>query len=290
MADWLHGYAEGPILVAVALLTQLGDVWLLFLLGGVAYVAADEVPRLGLDRRRGLFLFAIVLTYVALIGVLKGLFDLPRPPGAGEAPAFSWLPPLLEGALAGAATADGHGFPSGHALGTTMGWGGLALLLDDESVRTRVGLAAGVIALVSLSRLALGVHYLVDVVAGAAVGLVVLTGLYLLADRGTAPARVLAVAVAVGVLGLLVGVTFDSVAALGTAVGAWLAWRGVAARTPAQPTGRREVVAGLAVLALAGGLFGAVYALEPAHPVTFLGAGLTGAGVVGAPLVGSRLA
>ena len=86
VTEALHGSAQDPVLVLFALLTQLGDVWFLFLLGGVLYVAGDEFPRWGIDRQRGLFVLGLLLTYVALIGVLKQFFLLPRPPGASDPP------------------------------------------------------------------------------------------------------------------------------------------------------------------------------------------------------------
>ncbi|WP_435181640.1 phosphatase PAP2 family protein [Halorussus sp. AFM4] len=285
----LHGAADRPVLVLFAVTTQLGDVWFLFLLGGALYVAGDQFPRWGIDRRRGLFVLGLVLTYVGLIGALKNVFLLPRPPGAGEPPGLGWLPSALRPLLAGAATADGPGFPSGHALGTTMFWGGLALVLDRWTARSRLAVAAAVVVLVSLSRLVLGVHYLVDVVVGAALGLAVLGGLYRLTDRGTKPARALQVAVAVGAAGLLAGVTSDSVSAVGGAVGGWFVWRGIAAATPAHPTDAREAVAGFALFAAAAALFGAVNVLDPSYLLTFLGAAVAVGVVVAAPLLGERL-
>lgn len=68
------------------------------------------------------------------------------------------------------ASAAGKSFPSGHALGAVAAFGLLVLLLPR-----RFKLAAGVcgglaVVLVSYSRLALGVHYLSDVVAGWLLG------------------------------------------------------------------------------------------------------------------------
>lgn len=290
VTEVLHGTAPDPVLVLFAVLTQLGDVWFLFLLGGVLYVAGDELPRWGIERRRGLFVFGLLLVYVALIGVLKQFFLLPRPPGAGDPPVVQWIPALLQPVFADITTAEGPGFPSGHALGSTMVWGGFALVVVEERLsRAWLGFAGGVVILVSLSRLILGVHYLIDVVVGAAIGLVVLAVLYVVADHGIAPARVLLVAVGVGALGLILGFTFESVAAIGSAVGAWLVWRGVADSTPTHPSNRREVSAGFAVLGLAGGLFALLYALKPSLSVTFFGTALAGGGAVSAPLAGEVL-
>lgn len=80
VVELLHG-AASDIIILFALLTQLGDIWFLFLLGGFLYVAGDEFTRWGIDRRRGLFVLELLLSYVALIGVLKEFFSLARPLG-----------------------------------------------------------------------------------------------------------------------------------------------------------------------------------------------------------------
>ncbi|MFB6084756.1 MAG: phosphatase PAP2 family protein [Halorientalis sp.] len=289
IADRLHWYAEGPLLLVFALVTQLGDVWFLFALGGALYAAGTGRSRLAVDRRRGLFVLALAFTYVALVGVLKPVFALPRPPGAGTAPLPRWLPAALSVLYENAATATGSGFPSGHALGSTMVWGGVALVLNG-SRRARAGLAGAIVAAVSLSRLVLGVHYVVDVIAGAALGVVVLLSCYRLADGGTEPGRVLRLAVAIGVAGLVVGVTFDTATAIGGPLGAWLAWRGVGASVPEYAATHREAIGSVAALTVVGGAFGGLYLLQPSAPIAFAGSAVVGAGVVGAPLAGSRLA
>ncbi len=219
ITEMLHGQVEVLIVALFAVITQLGDVWFLFLLGSILYVAGDAIPRWGIDRRRGLFVLGLVITYIALIGLLKNIFVLPRPPGAGEPPVVQWLPSVLEVLFNDTTTAAGPGFPSGHALGSTMTWGGLALVLDRGTYRTRISVAGAVVVLVSVSRLVLGVHYFVDVLVGVVLGVVVLGLLYWLTDHGTDPGRILLVAVVTGIMGIFVGITFDSVAAIGGAVG-----------------------------------------------------------------------
>ncbi|GAB3668360.1 phosphatase PAP2 family protein [Halopiger thermotolerans] len=289
VTDALHGGAEWPVIVLFGLLTQLGDGWFLFLLGTTSYVADDELSRFGIDRRRGLFILALILVAVALIAGLKAYFQLPRPPHAGASESLA-LPLGLDVLFERVATPDGYGFPSGHALGSTVVWGGLALVLDRGSLRKRVGIAGAVVLLVSVSRLVLGVHYLVDVVVGIGVGVLVLGVLYRLTGKGAEPGRALLVAVGIGVAGLLVAVTFETVAALGGAVGAWAVWRAVADSTPAHPTTRRAVAAGALVLAAAAFLFVVTRALDPPLVLVFVGTAASAGGAVGAPLVGERFA
>ncbi|RXK49549.1 phosphatase PAP2 family protein [Halorientalis pallida] len=288
VTERLHGQAGTVGVALFALLTQLGDVWFLFVLGGGVYVAGSTVPRLAVDRRQGLFVFALVVTYVVLVSTLKPLFGLPRPPGAGEAPAVGWLPPILAGVFENITTASSSGFPSGHALGATMVWGGVALVIDGVRDRVRFGLAAVVVAIVATSRLVLGVHYLVDVIAGVGLGLAVLGACYWLADGGTDPGRVLGVAVAVGVLAMFVDGSAISGAAAGAAVGSWLVCRRVADTVPIRATSRGEVIAGIVVLAIVGGLSGVLYALDPPVTVAFVGGAVTGGGAVAAPMIGTR--
>jgi len=145
------------------------------------------------------------------------------------------------------------------------------------------------VAVVALSRLVLGVHYLIDVVAGVALGAVALGALYWLSEYGAAPGRVLLAGAAIGGVGLVQGATFEGVAVTGGAVGGWLVWRGVADATPPRPANGRAVVAGAVVLAVAGGLFGLVYTFAPSHPSAFLGAAVAVGGAVGAPALGERV-
>lgn len=77
--------------------------------------------------------------------------------------------------------------------------------------------------------------------------------------------------------------------ALGSGVGGWLVWRGIADSTPAHPSNRQEVAAGFALLGLAGGFFALLYAVEPPLLVTFFGSAIAVGGTVGAPLAGEKL-
>jgi hypothetical protein len=99
---------------------------------------------------------------------------------------------------------------------------------DGRSLRWRYWLgAAVVVGIVAASRVALGVHYPRDVVAGVALGSVVLAvGLWL-----DDPIRVLGLAVAVALTGIAVAATGggslelpDAVGVLGGTVGGLAAW------------------------------------------------------------------
>jgi membrane-associated phospholipid phosphatase len=74
-------------------------------------------------------------------------------------------------------SATGYSFPSGHAMGSTIVFGALAYvaLRHFDSWRERsasLALAISTVIAVSLSRIYLGVHWVTDVVAGIAAGIV----------------------------------------------------------------------------------------------------------------------
>ncbi|MGI8776084.1 MAG: phosphatase PAP2 family protein [Acidimicrobiales bacterium] len=72
------------------------------------------------------------------------------------------------------ATASGASFPSGHAMAATVGYGALLLVfLPVIACRRRVAVVLGafvLVAAIGFSRLALGVHYITDVVGGFVLG------------------------------------------------------------------------------------------------------------------------
>jgi hypothetical protein len=230
------------------LATRLGDPWLLLGALAVCYVAADA---LALDRRRVGLVLAAAFGALGVTLALKAAFALPRPPGAAAA---------------------GYGFPSGHALGATVVWGVAALVLDAGRRRTRLAVAAAVVPLVALSRVVIGVHYLVDVVAGVAVGVAVVRAVLALGpgrDGGpvsdAAVARVFGVAVAAGAAALLVRPSPDALLTAGAALGGWVGWRlgRSAAASPLDRRGTAVAVCGLPVV-LAGLV--AVDAAAPSLP------------------------
>lgn len=241
------------------LLTSLGDAAVL--LGAVALYYWFG------DRERGAVALAATLGATALTLALKGLFALPRPPGA-----------LHVGSV------GGYGFPSGHAITATVTVGVLALALDRRSSRTRALVAGVVVAVVAASRVAIGVHYVADVAVGVVVGVAVLAALVRIVDWR--PGRAFGLALAAGVAAVAAnGPTPDAVAALAGTFGAAATW----ARVESTPTATVEPPVAVACLAALGSLGYAGNALGLGRPaVAGLNAAVAG-GVLVVPLAAERV-
>jgi undecaprenyl-diphosphatase len=134
----------GLLRFALQALAHTGD--------GVVWIAAGL--GLLLIGRRDLALLeeTTVLSLIAIVAIIKMLFRRRRPAGERGTLYFQF---------------DAHSFPSGHAARAAA----LAVTLGSLSTLSAIGMGIWA-TLVSLSRVALGVHYLSDVVAGAAIGIV----------------------------------------------------------------------------------------------------------------------
>ena len=273
--------ALAPIAPAVGLLTQLGDTWFLLALALATYLFGPNFPRLGLDRRDGARLLAIALGAVAVTHTLKGLIGAPRPP-AGPPPAPSYLPGILEGAYEWLVHASTGAFPSGHALGATAVWGGLAMLATLPDRGRRFALAGAVVLVVVASRLVLGLHVLGDVLAGMGIGLVVLGVLVRLPRAGHAVAAVLGAAV----VGVALVPDGESAAILGAAVAVTVVWWGFGDALSTVEPGVGRVLA--AAVPLGVGTIGSAFLVErggPSPVVIAIATALAGLIVLTVPLL-----
>lgn len=138
-----------PVLVAVTFLGGPKVVAVASTLGTGVGISQDFV-----DRRTGLRFLAVVGLVLGVSMVLKNGLALPRPP--------TILHRIPE---------DGFGFPSGHATASAGLAFTLAALFEAGSARVRWALATAFVAIISATRVLLGVHYALDVVVGALVGL-----------------------------------------------------------------------------------------------------------------------
>jgi membrane-associated phospholipid phosphatase len=156
---------------------------------------------------RTAYVLAVALGGLAFVVLVKGVFSLPR------------TDPSLH-----AVSSSEHGFPSGHVMAAVSTWGALALW-TTRSTRARRLLAAGaVVAVVGFARLALGIHYLVDVPVSIVLAVAYLGAIAWLA-RGD-PWRAFLAAIAIAVLAVLVDAasTRALLSLVGT-VGAVVGWR-----------------------------------------------------------------
>lgn len=286
--SWVSG-APDAVVVLFALVTQLGDVWLLTLLVLSTYWFGPRLPRIGdaVDRERAAVAAGTLLAGFAVVAVGKPIFELPRPPGAGQAARTTLVPETLWPLYESFSTGTGHGFPSGHAVGSTAAFGGLAWAIRTGRHRRRVAVAAGLIAVVSLSRLVLGVHYLVDVLAGIGFGVAVVW----VAIRLHSPARVFGFGALIAAIGLaVVGPLSDIVLVAGATAGAWLGWIAVGDETARPPTRAGATATATVGIASGGPLLIAVEVVPTtavtAGAVAFVG----GLAVVAMPLIGERVA
>ena len=161
VATTLHGWATPAFTTVFVLITDLGSLFVLALVGLLvtAFYAA---------RRRWLH----VGTWVAALAgsealnlLLKNLFARPRPSFEDSL--------LLE---------TTYSFPSGHAMESLVAYGMVAYfaVLALRSWRARAAVVFGtalLVLLIGFSRMYLGVHYFSDVLAGFAAGGVWLSAL-----------------------------------------------------------------------------------------------------------------
>jgi undecaprenyl-diphosphatase len=170
---WVHRNAPAALVDVMRVLTYLGSAEVL---GPLTLAAALLLAWRGLTRAAAFVLTAFVASE-ALDQLLKELFRRARP---------SLEDPFLRLAT--------YSFPSGHAFASTATYGALTLVVAAAIPRARRALVvagtAVLVALVAASRVVLGVHYLLDVLAGITAGIALLSAL-LLAFRG----RVVEVAV-----------------------------------------------------------------------------------------------
>ena len=299
------------IVVAFAVVTHLADPWFLFGLLAVAYWFASERHATS-PRRAGATAIAVVTCAYAAVALGKAWFAVPRPPGAmPPADVPTWLPGLLAAWYETQTLSDGFGFPSGHATGGAAAYLALALVYDRTwTPRKRLLVAAAIAVAVAVSRVAIEVHFLVDVIAGLLVGgVVVAVALRLAGDsrfrtlgRGSGgsvgsttaldPTRafLLAAGLSTAAAGVAAvnGHTGDVIEAgigVATGLGGVVGWLFIDGDEPTVP-----IRIAAPVLAVTGGLWVGAYALSSSLGVTVVATSVAVAVVIGLPGVSRVLA
>jgi undecaprenyl-diphosphatase len=146
-------HASSDVTAAMEWITDLGGsrvaLTVVALIGGWTYVRTRRLTVTA-------YLFTTVLSTMAVNNVVKWIVDRPRPD------------------LARLASHAGSSFPSGHTAAAAATWAAVALVLGrGRRRRTKAALVAaagGITVAVAASRVLLGVHWVTDVVAGAAMG------------------------------------------------------------------------------------------------------------------------
>ena len=118
---------------------------------GYAYMVILPLLYWTIDRRRGWLLALVFLSSMEANAVIKEFTEVLRPFQVDPRVALIGSKPIT------------YAFPSGHAQGTTIIWGGLATMHSSTAVAI---LGGYIIFSVGLARLYLGVHSPLDVAAG----------------------------------------------------------------------------------------------------------------------------
>ena len=151
---WLQAHAGPTGKTIFGAITTFGSPLAMILLAGVVAILLAI-------QRRGLLLEGWLIAFLGggvLNEALKRAIHRPRPPHSSVLSGQSWS------------------FPSGHAMGSLIGYGMLAyviIVLGTKDRRTRVAVilcTAVLVLAIGVSRLYLGVHYFSDVVGGYAAG------------------------------------------------------------------------------------------------------------------------
>jgi membrane-associated phospholipid phosphatase len=272
--------------VVVALLTQLGDIWFLALVLATLYwfrsSGRDDVAVVG----------GVWLAGMGLYKGLKEVFGFPRP----EQPLLDpeLLPRIVQPVYEATAFATGYGFPSGHAVNATIVYFGLAYVLPYGTPRRRFVGAAALVAVVSVSRVVLGVHYLVDIVVGVIVGATLLFVARSLMERTPADRATVAFALAIVLAVFFVGASDahpDAIFVLAASLGTFAGWQLVMAGRQlvtldrSSPALRPVAARGGAALAAVAPLLVALGVFPPLSSYAVGGAlGLAATGLVAAPV------
>ena len=152
------------------------------------------------DRRKIATVVSYAFVALSLVLLVKTLFGMPRPPESVWTVTYD---------------GDPYGFPSGHAVAAVVVYGGLVTVYDRFDPPT-LAAAGVVIAVIALSRVVIGVHYLGDILAGLALGAALLGTLW--KTVGPDPLRAFAIAAVLAAVAALVGAP-ESALALGGSLG-----------------------------------------------------------------------
>lgn len=155
---WLESLRTPFLDAFFAAVTQLGDETL--------FIAAGLLVFWCVNKKYGYYLLTVGFAGTLLNQFLKLTFRIPRP--WVKDPNFTIVESARE-------AASGYSFPSGHTATAVGVFGGIARFRKEKPLRV---ICVVLIALVSLSRMYLGVHTPLDVGVSLAIGIVLVLLLY----------------------------------------------------------------------------------------------------------------
>jgi membrane-associated phospholipid phosphatase len=163
---WLQSWASPALTAVMNAVSTLGYTR--------ACVAIAVLLGFGFRVRAAVPLLVLLSLNGALTDMAKTAADLPRPDADTRVRALSlWASELRQrDADTPTEVEDSRGFPSGHVSTATAFAAGLAMLVGGR--RRRWVLVVGWIAVMALSRMYLGRHFLGDVIGGVCTGLATL--------------------------------------------------------------------------------------------------------------------
>lgn len=218
---------------AVEIVVEATPLWLTLLLVILSYLGSATLVTPALvvyhwlrNKQTTLVMLGIVLGGYTLRSLVKSVNSLSRPsaePPVDPAATPALVRPLYEHPAEISTTS----FPSGHTMTAVIVWVLFVYEIDFSTKRVRAALATSMIAIVGYSRVAVGSHYVGDVLGGAVLGLLFLAGMLWLRDRVAEPVAVVyGVAGLLAVLALTQGSSFTAEVVLGIAVGVLALWYG----------------------------------------------------------------
>lgn len=251
------------VVVLVGLSTHLGDGATVTAIAVLLYWFSGD------DRRTRIFIIAVGLGALGLSTALKGVLAVPRPDPA----VLTFAPENY----------PGYSLPSAHALGAAAVYSMLAIVLEIGRRWQRYLVAGAIVATVMLSRVVLGVHYVGDVLVGAALGFG-FVALMFQTYPDVSPESAFAAASVLGLGGYALGARQHSLLVVGASLGGLLTWYAIRDRE-STPTGAAILVLG--VLALPPLLLIRVVSMFLGVPTTPPATGYPVAVVVGYAIVTS---
>ena len=216
--DAMHAYLPPWSALLFAVLTQFGAMWFAATILAVLYVRGH--------RQLAVTVAGLLVAGTGTWLAVKIAYPVPRPGRLLLDPEA--LPFMLRTVYAVALVDMGHRFPSGHAVTSTILYGALALWLSRPRPIIRILVAGLLIGLVGATRIALGVHVLIDVIGGIAIATAIMASYFLGNRILSSPDERFAIVIALfgatgcAIVHLAVGILDPLVfVLLGIAIGLW---------------------------------------------------------------------